>query len=76
MNVLNSVICANYRNGEARIDQQHLVELLVSREVEASSINNSQLLDVVTVYREIGWQVEYHAPSSEMGHTGYYVFRG
>lgn len=65
----------NWTGKEALVYQKDILRALVDKlQIESSEILNRRLLDVESLYKAVGWQVEYHKPMYDENFDAYFLF--
>lgn len=74
----NEMITKNYSGGSARVLQNQVLDLALSKYSDRLRPDRNQLLawlNIEEVYRDAGWIVEYHSPDYTESFPPYFIFK-
>ena len=70
----NELIVRNLRENAARVYQDDIVSLIVSKGIPRQEIFDKNFLDIEDVYREAGWGVVYDKPGYNESYKASFAF--
>lgn len=71
----NELIAKNMRDGEAKVSQDEVVALIVSKMgVDRADVFDNSWLDVESLYEKHGWTVTYDKPAYYESYGAFFVF--
>lgn len=75
--VFNDLIVEHWDSQQATIQQKDALDCICNAlTVTSDHVIKKHWLDVETVYKEVGWEVEYHKPAyNDVAFEPYYIFK-
>lgn len=70
----NELIERNFDGLSADVQQDHIVEILVSRGFDRKKIFEDRLLNVEPLYEKAGWRVHYDKPGYTETYSAHFTF--